>query len=169
MHPLSRLKPPNLPMHISTVSIYDSSTAPHSRFHGETSPHRVVTTATFDFRQFQKLRRIVPGATINDLAFSIFGGALRHYLIDKGEPVDTGLIAQIPVDIRTDAQLEEDGNQITTINASCGSDIEDPVLRLDAVVSPPRRARSDWRRWAHPWRKTWPRPWGPTSPKPFSP
>jgi WS/DGAT/MGAT family acyltransferase len=107
--------------------------APPSRFNGETSPHRVVTTATFDFRQFKEMRRAVPGATINDLAFSIFGGALRHYLSAKGEPVDTGLVAQIPVDIRSDSQLEEDGNQITTINASCGSDIEDPLLRLEAV------------------------------------
>jgi WS/DGAT/MGAT family acyltransferase len=106
---------------------------PASRFNGKTSCYRVVTTATFPFSDFRQLRYALSGATINDLAISIFGGALRRYLLAKGESVDQALVAQIPVDIRSDSQQEEDGNRITTINASCGSDIESPLERLDAV------------------------------------
>lgn len=106
---------------------------PKSRFNAEVSAHRVVTTADFDFSEFQKLRKAVPGATVNDLAVSIIGGALRHYLQSKGESVEESLVTQIPVDIRTSDQQKEDGNKITTINAACGSDIEDPLQRLDSV------------------------------------
>jgi WS/DGAT/MGAT family acyltransferase len=106
---------------------------PHTRFNGQTSPHRVVTAASFDLDEFRRLRRAVPGATLNDLAVSVCGGALRRYLLDKNEAVDRALVAQIPVDIRAATEREQDGNLITTINATCGSDVENPLERLEAV------------------------------------
>ncbi len=107
--------------------------SPKSRFNSEVSPHRVVTTANFDFDDFQTMRKAVPGATVNDLAVSIIGGALRHYLQSKDEDVSQSLVVQIPVDIRTTEQQAEDGNKITTINAACGSGIESPLERLESV------------------------------------
>lgn len=106
---------------------------PHCRFSGETSPYRGITAATFDLEEFMELRRLLPGITLNDLALSICGGALRHYLQDTDELPERPLVAQVPVDIRAVARQLDGGNQISTLNASCGSDIEDPLERLDAV------------------------------------
>ncbi len=106
---------------------------PRCRFSGETSPYRVVTGASFDREEFMQLRRLLPGITLNDLALSVCGGALRHYLQERGELPDAPLVAQVPVDIRAVAEQQGGGNQISTLNASCGSDIEDPVARLQAV------------------------------------
>lgn len=115
--------------------IGEAEEAPLTRFNGDISPYRVVTSASFDFAEFKHLRHAVPGSTVNDLAISIIGGALRRYLTEKGEPTDQALIVQIPVNIRADEQRNEEGNKITTINASTRSDIEDPLERLQAVFN----------------------------------
>ena len=108
-------------------------TPPKSRFNGEVGAHRVVTVARFDLEQFKKLRYAVQGATVNDLAITVLGGALRRYLEAKGDSVEQPLVTQVPVNIRSEAQQSEDGNKITTINVTCGSDIADPLQRLQAV------------------------------------
>ena len=107
--------------------------APHCRFSGQTSPYRAVTAATFDLEEFKQLRRLVRGITLNDLALSICGGALRHYLADRGELPEQPLVAQVPVDVRAMTQKLEGGNQINTLTASCGSDIDCPLERLQTV------------------------------------
>lgn len=107
---------------------------PHCRFSGATSPYRGVTAATFDLDEFMELRRLLPGITLNDLALSICGGALLHYLRESDELPEQPLVAQVPVDIRAVTGELGGGNQISTLNASCGSDIEDPLERLDAVA-----------------------------------
>ncbi|RLQ20231.1 wax ester/triacylglycerol synthase family O-acyltransferase [Seongchinamella sediminis] len=107
--------------------------APHCRFSGSTSAYRAVTAAEFDLEEFLQLKRLRSHITLNDLALSVFGGALRQYLLDKHELPEQPLVAQVPVDIRDCASQLQGGNQINTLNASCGSDIEDPIARLDAV------------------------------------
>ncbi len=104
-----------------------------SRFNGDISPYRVVTSASFDFSEFKQLRHAVPGATVNDLAISIIAGALRLYLEEKGDALDKPLLIQMPVNIRSEDQQDKEGNQLTTINASTCSHIADPLQRLQAV------------------------------------
>ena len=73
--------------------------APESRFNRPTSPHRTIASATFELAEFRRLLPAVPGATLNDLALSICGGALHRYLAGHNEPVDQPLIAQVPVEL----------------------------------------------------------------------
>ncbi len=115
--------------------IGEGETPPVSRFNGTVGAYRVVTAVRFDFQEFKQLRYAVPGATINDLAISILGGAMRLYLKDKKESVKEALIVQMPVNIRAEEQQAEDGNKITTINVSSGSDITDALKRLKAVTA----------------------------------
>ena len=106
---------------------------PRTRFNGDISPHRIVTAVRFDFEEFKSLRHAVKGATINDLAISILGGALNRYLASKDEPTHEALIAQVPVNIRAEQEKDEEGNRIAAINVSSCSDIEDPIARLQAI------------------------------------
>ncbi|MFK8049653.1 MAG: wax ester/triacylglycerol synthase family O-acyltransferase [Halioglobus sp.] len=108
-------------------------TAGSTHFQGKISPHRVVTSASFDFKEFKQLRHAVPGATINDLAINIISGALRFYLESKGEPLEEALITQIPVNIRQDSQKGETNNQIANIDMSSCSNIADPLERLETI------------------------------------
>ena len=107
--------------------------APRCRFSGTTSAYRTVTAAEFDLEEFLQLKRLRPHITFNDLALSVFGGALRQYLMDKDELPEQPLVAQVPVDMRGRGSQVKGGNQINTLDASCGSDIADPLARLDAV------------------------------------
>ena len=108
--------------------------APKSRFNQATSPHRVVTTATFDLAEMLHLRHAVAGATVNDIALTICGGALRSYLQGKGDMPESSLVAQVPVNIRRPGDNDVSGNQIETIACACGTEIDDPLERLHAVM-----------------------------------
>jgi hypothetical protein len=65
--------------------------APRTRFNGPVTTHRVVEARRFDFDVARRIRRAVPGATINDVAITVVGGALRHYLGERGELPDEPL------------------------------------------------------------------------------
>ena len=51
-----------------------------TRFNPIVSPHRVFETRRFLLDEFREIRRLVPGATINDAVLAVCGGALRRYL-----------------------------------------------------------------------------------------
>jgi WS/DGAT/MGAT family acyltransferase len=102
-------------------------------FQGLISPHRTVTSVEFVFDEFKELRRAVPDSTVNDLALTVIAGALRKYLASKGEPLDKPLVAQVPVNFRSEAQQNQTDNQIGDFNVSCSSDIEDPLERLKTI------------------------------------
>ncbi len=108
---------------------------PKSIFNGEVSPHRVVSAASFDFEEFRHLRHAVPGATVSDLAVSVMGGALRRYMAHRGVELAEPLVARVPVSVRPDALPDEVGNRVSTITASSGSHIADPLERLQEVYA----------------------------------
>jgi WS/DGAT/MGAT family acyltransferase len=67
-----------------------------TRFNAVVSARRVFTARRFDLHTFRAIRRLVPGATINDAILAVCGGALRHYLQHHLELPDTGLSALVP-------------------------------------------------------------------------
>lgn len=115
----------------SEIVALPNATSQH--FQGDISAHRTVTSAEFILDEFKELRRVVPGATVNDLALTIIAGALRSYLGSKGKPLDKPLIAQVPVNIRSDSQQNQTDNQVSDFNVSCSSDIADPLERLRTI------------------------------------
>ena len=73
------------------------------------------------------------GATVNDVALSVLGGALRSYLDDAGELPPVPLRAMTPVSVRTEAEKADLGNQVSAMIVSLATDVADPVERLAAV------------------------------------
>jgi WS/DGAT/MGAT family acyltransferase len=72
------------------------------------------------------------GVTVNDVVLTIVGGALRSYLDDRGELPDAALLAAMPVSLRASGDTQMN-TQATMAQASLGTDIIDPVERLQAV------------------------------------
>jgi WS/DGAT/MGAT family acyltransferase len=74
------------------------------------------------------------GASVNDVLLSCVAGALRAYLVDKGDPVDgVSIRALVPVNLRPVEQAYRLGNQFGLVFLDLPIGIENPVERLYAV------------------------------------
>ena len=113
---------------------------PRTRFNGSVSPHRVFDAITVPLDDVKKIKNAVPGATVNDAAIAIVGGALRKYLAAHNELPDESLAAMAPINVRTEKD-KTGGNIVATMTVAVRSDIEDPMARLQAVHEGSRSAK----------------------------
>ena len=109
------------------------ATIPRTRFNGKISPHRVFQAVHFPLQDIKRIKNAVPGATVNDVAITICGGALRKYLQSKDELPEESLAAMAPVNVRNDSEKGTGGNIVSAMTVQVRSDIEDCVERLKAV------------------------------------
>ncbi|NND82313.1 MAG: wax ester/triacylglycerol synthase family O-acyltransferase [Gammaproteobacteria bacterium] len=107
--------------------------APKTRFNGNVSPHRVFLAENFKIDDIKAIKNSVPGATINDVAITLCGGALRKYLLAHDELPEKSLIAIVPVNVRSDDSKGKDGNHVSMMKVRLYSTIEDARQRLEAV------------------------------------
>lgn len=105
---------------------------PRTRFNERVSPHRVFDAMSVELDDVKKIKNAVAGATVNDAAISIVGGALRKYLEAHGELPGESLAAMAPINVRSDKD-QTGGNIVATMTVQVRSDIEDPMERLEAV------------------------------------
>ncbi len=104
---------------------------PRTRFSGRLESRRRV----FDFLhlpldQVQKIRSVVEGATVNDVASTIAGGALRMYLQSVGELPDEPMVVMMPISAHAPGIESDSGNRISMMTASVHTEIADPIERL---------------------------------------
>src|SRR5262245_31413573 len=103
---------------------------PRTRFNRAISPHRTLGFARFPLDEIRTLRKRVPGATVNDAAVALCGGALRRYLKERLELPDQPLVAMAPVNLRTEAEKNTLGNKVGALVISTGTHLENPAERL---------------------------------------
>ncbi|MEP5764333.1 MAG: wax ester/triacylglycerol synthase family O-acyltransferase [Halieaceae bacterium] len=106
---------------------------PRTRFNHTVSPHRVFNAVHFPLEQIKRIKNAIPGATVNDVAITICGGALRKYLEDKSELPEESLAAMAPINVRDPSEKGTGGNIVSTMTVQVRSDIDDAVERLRAV------------------------------------
>ena len=104
---------------------------PQSMLNGRVREKRRFATQQFEMKRLRALS-VAGQCTLNDVVLTICGGALRRYLLDRGELPDKPLIAGIPVSVRP-ADDQGAGNAISFIVATLGTDITDPIERLRAI------------------------------------
>jgi len=113
---------------------------PRTRFNGRVSPHRVFDAATFSLQRIKDIKNSVEGATVNDAAIAICGGALRKYLLARGELPEQSLAAMAPINLRSGAD-SAGGNLVSAMTVKVRSDIDDARERLRAVRDASRDAK----------------------------
>jgi diacylglycerol O-acyltransferase / wax synthase len=102
---------------------------PVTRFNTVVSPYRVFETRRFLLDEFREIRRLVPGATINDAVLAVCAGGLRSYLEANDELPEQDLSTMTPVYVP-----DADGKpQVEWVNLGLGVTIADPVRRLAFV------------------------------------
>nr|WHV03864.1 putative wax ester synthase/acyl-CoA:diacylglycerol acyltransferase [uncultured bacterium] len=107
--------------------------APRTRFNGSISAHRVFDSVTLDLDTIKRIRKAVPGCTVNDVVLAIVGGGMRTYLDDLGELPDETLTVMAPISARGSEGDDKGGNRVSAMFASLATDVADPKERLAAV------------------------------------
>jgi len=114
---------------------------PKTRFNARVSARRAVDGLILDLERVQDIRNAVPEATLNDVILCIIGGALREYLLDKGELPESSLIAGEAVSLRAPEEDKTRGNKVGLMRIPLGTDIEEPLERLSTVCSSSLQAK----------------------------
>ena len=96
-----------------------------TRFNAVVTPHRVFDTRRFLLEEFERIRALVPGATVNDAVLAVCAGGLRRYLEAHAELPRSDLTAIVPLGIGA-----ERGRAGASRRVPFGTCIADPVARL---------------------------------------
>lgn len=107
---------------------------PKTRFNAEITPNKMFDATGFAIAELSKIRKLVDGATINDVVLAICSGALRRYLKHHKELPADSLVAVAPINRRTSGrEAEKPGNNISAMNVELATNLADPIDRLAAI------------------------------------
>lgn len=105
--------------------------APNTIFNQRITRNRRFATQQYPLTLLKRLGK-ASGATLNDVALAVCGGALRRYLLERGDLPDKPLVAFVPVNVRPQGD-PGGGNAVGGMLTSLATDVADPVARLQAV------------------------------------
>jgi len=106
--------------------------APSTPLNRVVSDERCWNTALLEFDRVRAIKQTM-GCTLNDVVLAICAGALRRYLMDKGALPADPLVAFVPISTRSKDQHGDMGNQVSGMSVQLGTNIADPVERLQTI------------------------------------
>jgi diacylglycerol O-acyltransferase len=115
-------------------------TAPRTSFNGTITGHRTLALADMDLDDITAVKNAT-GTTVNDVVLAVSGGALRAYLDERGELPSSSLLASVPVSVRDDSRHSHGANKVSSLFARLGTDVEDPLERLQDMAEANRHAK----------------------------
>ena len=116
-------------------------TAPRTEFNATVTARRSVAFTEVPLAEVKRVKDAL-GVTVNDVVTAVVGGALRHYLEDRGELPDRSLIAATPVSVHDDTPSRNGATRISVMFSSLATDDKDPVDRLRAVADANAQAKT---------------------------
>ena len=97
-------------------------------------PHRRFDWLDMDLTVIKEVKNRL-GGTVNDVVLCVVAGALGRFLHSRGlHTEDLNFRAMIPVNVRTEAQRERLGNQVSMMLARLPLEERDPQRRLERVI-----------------------------------
>jgi diacylglycerol O-acyltransferase len=113
--------------------------APRTSFNGTITSHRSIALADVGLDDIREIKKAT-GTTVNDVGLAVAGGALRSYLQDRDELPDSSLLATVPVSVRSKSR-RPGANQVSALFTRLGTDVEDPLARLQHLATSNRNAK----------------------------
>lgn len=116
--------------------------APGAPWNVNVTPHRRFEPARVELDRAKALRRAaaergadLAGTTLNDVVLAACAGAMRSYLLARGDDVPEGLVyrAMVPVSVRDVSEQMALGNRVSMMTADLPVGDPDPVERLRFV------------------------------------
>jgi diacylglycerol O-acyltransferase len=111
-----------------------AKTAPSGPLNVEIGEQRRYATADTRLEDYKRIRK-AHGGTINDVVLAVVSGALREWLMTRGEAVGVGAMvrAMVPVSVRTEALAGASGNRVSSYLVDLPVGEPSPVMRLHQV------------------------------------
>ena len=107
--------------------------APETPLNVPIGPHRRYAVVRQQLSEFKEVKDAL-GGTVNDVVLTVVSGALAEWLHSRGIRTEgLEMRALVPVSVRTEAQRNSLGNQITVMRGPLPVYIDDPVARLRFV------------------------------------
>jgi WS/DGAT/MGAT family acyltransferase len=119
--------------------------APYTRFNGRLGPERAVAAGSWPKDRIQAVQRAA-GVSANDVVTAMIAGAVRRWLLDRGELPTQSLVAICPITVRDrehDAANDRHGNMFGLWLCPLGTNLDDPAARLDVI----HRSMSEGKQW----------------------
>jgi diacylglycerol O-acyltransferase len=122
------------------VAVRPARSSPLNTVIGE---QRRFAMARTDLDDYKQVRRAYP-STVNDVVLATVAGALRNWLLFRGESVTAAstIRAMVPMSVRTDEETGQLGNRISAIFVDLPVGEPSPLMRL-AQVSYATRAHKE--------------------------
>jgi WS/DGAT/MGAT family acyltransferase len=112
--------------------VVNPMSGPSTRFNRLPRAERIYVDVSIPLSRIMALKKAA-GATVNDVFVTLCGGAVRRYLDAHGETPSKPLNVAHPVSLRTPEEIDNFGNRTSYWYVALGTDIEDPMERLEAV------------------------------------
>ncbi len=115
---------------------------PHTRFDDALTPNRWLAYETFDLAAIKFVAKTF-GAGVNDVVVAMAAGALRNYLMARGELPEKSLTAAIPVSVRAPDEERAWGNHTTTWYVTLATSVQNPTERFQTIMRSTNAARRE--------------------------
>ena len=111
-----------------------SQSAPSSPLNVAIGEQRRFSTAATDLDDYRRIRK-GHGGTVNDAVLATVAGALRAWLLTRGEPVNPAstIRVMVPVSVRADGDARHLGNRVSSYFVDLPVGEGNPVMRLHQV------------------------------------
>ncbi|KUI22712.1 diacylglycerol O-acyltransferase [Mycobacterium sp. GA-1285] len=144
---LRRVVPATMSTILSTISRARAGTAmaapfraPTTVFNTEITSDRTIALAQLDLEDVKRVKNAFD-VKVNDVVMALCAGALREYLLKRGELPDKPLIAVVPASVH-DKSDRPGRNQLSGFFNNLQTHIEDPAERLRAIAESSSRAKA---------------------------
>ncbi len=99
-----------------------------TRFNAVVTPHRVFDMRRLRCDEVERIRALVPGATVTEVVLAVCAGGLRRYLQGHAELPQADLSAIVPAD-----RAAEGGSGAAARRIGLGTNLNDPLQRLSRI------------------------------------
>lgn len=108
--------------------------APASPLNAEIGAQRRFAVARTDLEDYRAVRKQL-GGTVNDVVLATVAGAVRGWMLSRGEAVtpSTTVRAMVPVSVRGDSESGQLGNRVSSYLVDLPVGEPNPVVRLSQV------------------------------------
>jgi WS/DGAT/MGAT family acyltransferase len=114
--------------------------APRTSFNATVTARRSVAFTDVALSDVKAVKGAF-GVTFNDVVTAVMGGALRHYLADRGELPDRPLLAAVPVSVHDQTADRAGTTKVSVMFSTLATDEPEPAERLKAISLANTRAK----------------------------